>query len=144
MKKKRFRFQWGAFLMLILYGGLFFTLFARIFFIQATGQVEGQELKARAAAMYHKEAVITSERGKILDRNGNTIAEDTLSYRLVAVVNPVATTNPDAPRHVTDPKKTAEILSKYISMEESKIYNILTRKQADGSYYYQVEFGAAG
>lgn len=130
--------------MLIVYGGLFFALFLRFFFIQATGQVEGQELKAKAAALYHKEAVITAERGKILDRNGSVIAEDTLSYRLVAVVNPIATTDPKNPHHVTNPKKTAKVLAKYISMDESKIYNILTKKKPDGSYYYQVEFGAAG
>ncbi|NLY80901.1 MAG: penicillin-binding protein, partial [Lysinibacillus sp.] len=103
MKKKRFRFQWGAFLMLLLYGGLFFALFVRITYIQATGQVEGQELKARAAALYQMEAVITAERGKILDRNGSIIAEDTLSYRLIAIVNPAATTNPNQPQHVVDP-----------------------------------------
>ena len=111
MKKKKFRFQWGAFLMFLLYGGLFFALFLRITYIQITGQVEGEELKARAAALYQKEAVITAERGKILDRNGNVIAEDTLSYRLIAVVNPVATTNPNNPQHVVNPKKTAEILA---------------------------------
>ncbi len=75
--------------MFLLYGGLFFALFLRITYIQITGQVEGEELKARAAALYQKEAVITAERGKILDRNGNVIAEDTLSYRLIAVVNPL-------------------------------------------------------
>ena len=131
--------------MLLLYGGLFFALFVRITYIQATGQVEGQELKARAAALYQMEAVITAERGKILDRNGNIIAEDTLSYRLVAVVNPEATTNQNDPQHVVDPKKTAEVLANYIPMEESKIYNILsTTKLPDGRYYYQKEFGAAG
>ncbi|NKZ30882.1 penicillin-binding transpeptidase domain-containing protein [Ureibacillus thermosphaericus] len=144
MKKKKFRFQWGAFLMFLLYGGLFFALFLRITYIQITGQVEGEELKARAAALYQKEAVITAERGKILDRNGNVIAEDTLSYRLIAVVNPVATTNPNNPQHVVDPEKTAEILANYIDMDESTIYKILTKRKSDGGYYYQVEFGSAG
>src|SRR5690606_36707241 len=116
MKKKRFRFQWGALLMFFIYGGLFFVLFARIFYIQLTGQVEGEELKARAAALYQKEAVLTAERGKILDRNGNVIAEDTLSYKIVAVVNPEATTDPENPRHVIDEAKTAKVLAEYIAM----------------------------
>lgn len=144
MKKKKFRFQWGAFLMFIFYGGLFFALFLRILYIQATGQVEGEELKARAAALYQKEAVLTAERGKILDRNGNIIAEDTLSYRLIAVVNPAATTNKEKPQHVVDPEETAKVLAKYIAMDESEIYKILTKRRPDGRYYYQVEFGAAG
>lgn len=130
--------------MLFIYGGLFFALFIRIFYIQATGQVEGEELKAKAAALYQKEAVLSANRGKILDRSGNIIAEDTLSYRLIAVVNPEATTNEKKPQHVTDPAETARVLAKYISLEESKIYEILTKKRPNGEYYYQVEFGVAG
>ncbi|PYF07013.1 PASTA domain-containing protein [Ureibacillus chungkukjangi] len=130
--------------MLVIYGGLFFALFIRIFYIQSSGTVNGQQLEARAAALYGKDAVLTAERGKILDRNGGIIAEDTLSYRLVAVVNPKATVDEDKPRHVIDPEKTAKVLANYISMEESEIYKILTKKLADGRTPYQVEFGVAG
>lgn len=131
--------------MFFIYGGLFFVLFARIFYIQLTGQVEGEELKARAAALYQKEAVLTAERGKILDRNGNVIAEDTLSYKIVAVVNPEATTDPENPRHVIDEAKTAKVLAEYIAMDESEIYKkLMTKKRSDGKHLYQVEFGVAG
>ncbi|MFC7685512.1 penicillin-binding protein [Ureibacillus sp. GCM10028918] len=130
--------------MLVIYGGLFFALFIRIFYIQSTGEVKGQQLEARAAALYGKEAVLSAERGKILDRNGGVIAEDTLSYRLIAVVNPEATTDKDEPRHVQNPEETAKVLAKYISMEESEIYSILTKKLSDGRTPYQVEFGVAG
>ncbi|RHW40177.1 penicillin-binding protein [Lysinibacillus yapensis] len=130
--------------MLVLYGGLFFALFIRIFYIQATGEVDGQQLEAKAAALYEKEAVLSAERGQILDRNGSVIAQDTLSYRLIAVVNPQATTNENKPRHVVDPKETASVLANYISMEESEIYKILTKKLSDGRTPYQVEFGVSG
>ncbi|TSI11512.1 penicillin-binding transpeptidase domain-containing protein [Lysinibacillus sp. BW-2-10] len=130
--------------MLLLYGGLFFALLIRIFYIQATGVVDGQKLEAKAAALYGKEAVLTAERGKILDRNGNVIAEDTLSYRLIAVVNPQATKNSKEPRHVVDPAETAKVLAKHIPMEETEIYKILTKKLSDGRQPYQVEFGVAG
>ncbi|MFJ7950423.1 penicillin-binding protein [Lysinibacillus sp. NPDC096418] len=144
MKKKRFRFQWGAFLLLVFYGGLFFLLFARMVTIQATGEVEGQELVARAAAKYQKESVITANRGKIYDTNGNVIAEDTLSYRLIAVVNESATTNKKIPRHVVDPERTAEILADNIEMDKEAIYHRLTKLREDGTLPYQVEFGSAG
>ncbi|HWK24242.1 MAG TPA: penicillin-binding protein [Ureibacillus sp.] len=130
--------------MLVIYGGLFFALFIRIFYIQSTGEIKGEQLKVKAAALYEKDAVLTAERGRILDRNGGVIAEDTLSYRLIAVVNPEATENDKKPRHVVNPKKTAKVLAKYISMEESEIYKILTKKLADGRTPYQVEFGVAG
>lgn len=145
MKKKRFRFQWGAFLLLIFYGGLFFLLFSRMFMLQATGEVEGQELAARAAAKYSKESVIAANRGKIYDTNGQVIAEDTLSYRLIAIVSEKATTDDKNPRHVVDPKKTAKILHEYIpAMDEEKIYKQLTRVNDKGEKPYQVEFGNAG
>lgn len=146
MKKTRFRFQWGAFLLLIFYGGLFFLLFTRMVTIQATGVVEGQELAARAAAKYQKESAITANRGKIYDTNGKVIAEDTLSYRLIAVVNEKATTNEKDPRHVVDPKKTAKVLAKYLEpkMDEEAIYRQLTKLNAKGEVPYQVEFGSAG
>jgi len=135
--------------MLVIYGGLFLALFIKIVHIQATGVVNGQVLEARAAALYEKEAVLTAERGKILDRGGSVIAEDTLSYRLIAVVSPIATTNPEKPRHVVDPEKTAEILAKYIEMDEANIYKNLTKKITDSNtgelkQPYQVEFGTAG
>ncbi len=134
--------------MLFIYGGLFFALFIRIFFIQATGEVNGQQLEARAAALYEKEAVLTAERGKILDRSGHIIAEDTLSYRLIAVVSPQASTNSTKPHHVVDPQMTAEVLAKYIQMDETEIYKHLTKKIQDENgelkQPYQVEFGTAG
>ncbi|AVK83055.1 penicillin-binding protein [Lysinibacillus sp. B2A1] len=150
MKKKRFRFQWGAFLLLIFYGGLFFLLFTRMVTLQATGEAEGQELAARAAAKYSKESAITASRGKIYDQTGQVIAEDTLSYRLIAVVNEKATIDKKNPRHVVDPEKTAEILSQYIQMDKEAeknkeaIYKQLTRLKANGEKPYQVEFGSAG
>ncbi|MFJ7184766.1 penicillin-binding protein [Lysinibacillus xylanilyticus] len=144
MKKKRFRFQWGAFLLLIFYGGLFFLLFSRMFMLQATGEVEGQELAARAAAKYSKESAITASRGKIYDTNGQVIAEDTLSYRLIVVVNEKATTDAKNPRHVVNAEKTAKILADYIPMDEDKIYKQLTRVNDKGEKPYQVEFGSAG
>lgn len=140
MKKLKFRYQLGAFLMFVIYGGLFFLLFSRFFYIQSTGEVYGYNLQAEAANKYARETVLAAERGRILDRNENIIAEDTLSYRLIAVVSKKATTNSDDPRHVIDAREAARILAQYISWDEEKIYEQLT-KEGDP---YQVEFGAAG
>ena len=140
--KKKFRFQWGAFLLFLVFAGLFFILALRIVTIQATGSVEGQELAAKAAAKYSQEEVLTAERGKILDRNGEVIAEDTLSYKLVAVIDESATQKAKDPNHVVDPEKTAEVLSGHLEMPEEEILQILeTGIEKDR---YQVEFGSAG
>ncbi len=126
--------------MFLLYGGLFFLLFWRFFYIQSTGEVHGYNLQAEAANKYSRETVLSANRGRILDRNENVIAEDTMSYRLVAVVRESATENPKKPRHVVDARETARVLAQYISWDEEKIYEQLTSKKDK----YQVEFGAAG
>ncbi|MDN3450156.1 penicillin-binding protein [Planococcus sp. APC 3906] len=140
--KKKFRFQWGAFLLFLVFAGLFFLLTARIVTIQATGSVEGQELAARAAAKYSQEEVLTAKRGKILDRNGEVIAEDTLTYKVVAVVDESATQKASNPRHVTDVEHTAEVLSDYLDTPEDKLISILNSGIEKDRY--QVEFGVAG
>ncbi|MER1984662.1 MAG: penicillin-binding protein [Solibacillus sp.] len=126
--------------MFIIFGGLFLTLYIRIVSIQATGEVEGQELAVQAAAKYERQRVLSADRGKIYDRNENIIAEDTLSYRLVAVISDKATGKSKTPRHVVDIAGTARALAEYLPMEEAKIYERLNK----GGNTYQVEFGSAG
>lgn len=140
--KKKFRFQWGAFLLFLVFAGLFFILAARIVTIQATGSVEGQELAAKAAAKYSQEEVLAAKRGRIIDRNGEVIAEDTLTYKVVAVLDESATQKPSDPRHVTDIEKTAEVLAPYLETPKETL--LATLKQGVEKDRYQVEFGAAG
>ena len=128
--------------MFILFGGLFLLLYWRFVSIQATGVVKGHELESEALAKYQSGYVLSADRGKILDRNANIIAEDTLSYRLVAVIRESASENPNKPIHVVDKAKTAELLAQYIPMDEEKILERLT--PAEGKNPYQVEFGLAG
>lgn len=140
MKKRKFRYQYGAFLMFLLFGGLFLLLYWRFVSIQATGVVKGHELETEALSKYESGYALSADRGKILDRNENVIAEDTLSYRLVAVISDKATENEKNPRHVIDTAKTASELAKYIPMDEDKIYERLNPSKQK----YQVEFGLAG
>ena len=140
MKKKTLRFNVGALCMFLLFGVLFLILLGRITYIQATGVVDGHELEVEAAAKYQRQATLTADRGKIVDRNGIVIAEDTISYRVVAVIDPKATTNEKNIRHVVDPLYTAKALAEVIPLTEDRIYEILTQS----GERYQVEFGSAG
>ncbi len=139
---KKFRFQWGAFLMFLLYGGLFFLLLGRFLFIQVTGTVEGQALASKAESKYNREQIIPASRGKIVDRNGEIIAEDTLSYKMIAVISETASKDSRVPRHVMDTAATAKALSAHIDMTEEEIRTLLDSKMEEGKY--QVEFGKAG
>ena len=140
--KKKFRFQWGAFLMFLVYGGLFFLLFGRILFIQVTGQAEGKVMATLAETKYARESVLKADRGTIVDRNGELIASDTLSYRLIVVLSESASKGSKKPLHVVDYEKTAEVLAKYIPLEKDAILSRLT--EAKDNDKYQVEFGNAG
>jgi len=140
MSRKQPNINYGAAGFFVFFCLLFFILITRFVYIQATGEVSGEVLAAKAEKKYATSKVLEASRGSILDRNGDVIAEDTSSYKLVAITDAsLSETDPDHPVHVVDPEKTAEELAKYIDLEESEIYRILTKKGAK-----QVEFGTAG
>ncbi|SIT67853.1 penicillin-binding protein [Edaphobacillus lindanitolerans] len=131
--------------MFCVYGGLFFLLFGRFLYIQVTGEVEGRPLAAMAQAKYERENVLSADRGRILDRDGQPIAEDTLSYNLVAILSKKASDgvkDKTKMRHVTDREKTAKALSEHIDLSYEEILELLNRQ--DNPDVYQVEFGSAG
>lgn len=128
--------------MFLLYGGLFFLLLSRFVFIQYTGTAEGQELSTKAENKYNREQMLQANRGKIIDRNGEIIAQDTLSYKMIAVISPKASGNSGIQRHVSDTAKTSKVLAKYIDMSEEEIKSLLDKNIEAGKY--QVEFGKAG
>lgn len=127
--------------MFLTFGGLFFLLFGRMLFIQATGLAEGKELAALAEAKYARESTLKADRGTIVDRNGELIAADTLSYRLVAVLSEKASKGSKKTMHVKDYEKTAKVLAKYIPLEKEAILERMTNAK-EGAW--QVEFGKAG
>lgn len=140
MYRKQPNINYGAAGLFVFFCLLFFILIIRFVYIQATGEVSGEVLAAKAEKKYATSKVLEASRGSILDRNGEVIAEDTSSYKLVAITDESLSKNdPEHPVHVKDPEKTAEELAKYIELDESEIYRILTKEGAK-----QVEFGTAG
>lgn len=138
MNKKQPYMNFGAAGLFVIFGLLFFILLFRYFSIQITGEVGSQPLAAKAQQKYSRTGNLEAARGVIYDQKGEVISEDTTSYNLIAILDKKMTTNSKKPNHVTDPEKTARELAKFIDMEESKIYSILTKNQ------FQVEFGKAG
>ncbi|QTD42406.1 penicillin-binding transpeptidase domain-containing protein [Sporosarcina sp. Te-1] len=131
--------------MFVVFGGLFFLLMARFLSIQITGQAEGRPLAAMAASKYARENVLKAERGEIVDRNGELIASDTLSYRLFAVISEQATPKGSKTLyHVVDYDKTAEVLSHYIPMSKEEIQSRMQTAANKEKVPWQIEFGKAG
>ena len=142
MIKKQRNINLGATILFIIFGLLFFVLLFRFVYIQATGEVKGQHLAAKAAQQYSDSRTIEAKRGTIYDRNGEVIAEDRSSYSLIAILDKKVTLDPNEPNHVVDIDKTASELSKHIDIKESAIRKIL--KNGKKEEKFQVEFGAAG
>ncbi|CUA81045.1 penicillin-binding protein [Anoxybacillus suryakundensis] len=111
---------------------LFFLLFGRFVYLQATGVADGQVLAVEAQKRYLKKQVLEAKRGTIFDRDGEIIAEDIPSYTVAAILDP------DMPQHVTDPEKTAQKLAPLLKMDVADVERILKRKAK------QVEFGPNG
>ena len=114
-------------------------LIANIGQMMLIGTVRGQNLSELADKKYKIDTSLQPNRGKIYDRNGNILADNIESYKLVAVVSDKATEDKDNPRHVVDIDKTARELAKYVKLDESKIKEALQKQGV-----YQVEFGTAG
>ena len=114
-------------------------LIANIGQMMLIGTVRGQNLSELADKKYKIDTSLQPNRGKIYDRNGNILADNIESYKLVAVVSDKATEDKDNPRHVVDIDKTARELAKYVKLDEGKIKETLQKQGV-----YQVEFGTAG
>ncbi len=136
MPKKNKFMNRGAAILSICFALFFFVILGRFAFIQATGKVNGEVLAVKANEQYEKKRTIEAHRGSILDQNGKVLAEDTATYKLVAILNKKM-----KPDYVQDKQMTAEKLAPIIGMDEGKILDLLN-KDAEGAF--QVEFGSAG
>ncbi|QPC46253.1 penicillin-binding protein [Mangrovibacillus cuniculi] len=123
----------GAMGLAIFFSALFFLLFGRFIFIQVTGEVDGRILAEGAERLYKRMETIDAKRGTIYDENGEVIAEDTYSYKIVAVLDKSLEN-----RHVEDPADTADKLAPILDMEREDLYNRLSSDKK------QIEFGSAG
>ena len=95
---------------------LFCFLGARFFYVQVLWQ---EELNYRALDQWTREIPIVAERGKITDRNGVVLAENTTAYTVFARANAMA-----------DKSAVATSLASSLGLNASDIYEKLTTKRA--------------
>ena len=77
------------------------------------------ELNYRALDQWTRELPIVAERGKIVDRNGVVLADNTTAYTVFARSNAVK-----------DKEKTATLLANALDLAEETVYEKLTKKKA--------------
>src|SRR5690625_4071078 len=108
MKNKKTNMVAGIFMVLFI--GAFLIVTGRFLYIQASGEVANVSLADWAKEKRTSTYFLNSERGKIFDKNGMTLAYNRLTYRLYAIIDEKYTVNKKDPKHVDDPQKTAELL----------------------------------
>ncbi|WP_409253611.1 penicillin-binding protein [Bacillus sp. SCS-153A] len=140
--KKRPGMRIGAAILFGFFGLLFFVLMVRFVTIQVTGEADGKVLAAQAAKKYLKSGVLEASRGTIYDHKGEVIAEDTSAYTLVAILDESVSKDSDEPKHVEDPRKTAEVLASHLEVDQNTLYDRLSKGIEKD--LFQVEFGSAG
>lgn len=94
-------------LLMAIFLGLFLALGARLFQLQV---VEAQSLQIRAQSQWTSESTIQPTRGRILDRNGNVLAQSATAYTLSV-----------SPRRVRDAAAMARVLAPILDMDAAKI-----------------------
>ncbi len=95
---------------------LFCFLCARFFYVQVLWQ---EELNYRALDQWTREIPIVAKRGKITDRNGVVLADNHTAYTVFARANAIP-----------DKKSTAFTLAQTFGLNESELYEKLTKKKS--------------
>ena len=140
MKNKRTHFMAGV--LMCLFVGAFLIIVGRVLYIQAVGQVDGVSLKEWAEDKRTSTYYLNSERGKILDSNGMTLAYDRMNYRLYAILDEEYSSQSKEPKHLHDPEKAAELLAPVLDLEEDALLERIEERIEAGQD--QIEFGSAG
>jgi len=129
--------------LIILFMTLFSIVSGRLIYVQVTGEVQNNSLKALAEEIRSTSALLLSERGSIFDVNGNVLALNRPVYRLYAIVDETYTQNIDDPQHVVDARDTASKLAPLLNMEVTEVENIIEEGKKDVETF-QVEFKLNG
>ncbi len=117
---------------------LFFVMIGRVIQLAMSKEIDGINLKQLASKRITKTDVISAKRGNIYSSNGDILAQNVSSYKLIAYLDSKRTANKNKPQHVVDKELTAEKLAPILGMDKKEILNYLNKKA------YQTEFGTHG
>ena len=111
---------------------LFAVIIGRIFQLSLSKEVDGTNLQALAAKRTTKTDIIKAERGNIYTVEGEVLAQNVSSYKLIAYLSPSRTTDENNPQHVVDKEKTAELLAPILGISKEEILGYLNKEGLAG------------
>lgn len=140
MKKKKRKNNIRYSKLFILFSLLSFCLMiGRVIQLGMSTEIDGVNLKELASKRTTKTDIISAKRGSIYSSNGDVLAQNVSSYKLIAYLDPKRTTNENRPQHVVNKEETAEKLAPILGMEKDELLLYLNKENV-----YQTEFGVKG
>lgn len=118
---------------------LFAIMIARLCQLTLSKEIDGVNLKVLASKRTTKTEILTAQRGNIYSSNGDVLAQNITSYKLIAYLDPKRSKNEKKLQHVQDKEKTAKALAPILGMTEDELLKYLNRQGV-----YQTEFGVKG
>lgn len=137
-KKKRNNIRYSRVIILISLL-LFGLMIWRVIDLGLSTEIDGINLKELASKRTTKTDVSLAKRGAIYSSNGDVLAQNVSSYKLIAYLDAKRTTNKKKPQHVVNKEETAEKLAPILGMEKDEVLKYLNRENV-----YQTEFGSKG
>lgn len=137
-KKKRNNIHYSV---IIVVGALllFVVMIGRVAQLALSDEVDGINLQDLASKRTTKTEIIQAKRGNIYSSDGDILAENVSSYKLIAYLDSKRTTKENDPQHVVDKEATAKALAPILGIEEATILKYLSKENV-----YQTEFGSKG
>ena len=118
---------------------LFACMVGRVIQLGLSTEIDGVNLKELASKRTTTKEILTAKRGSIYTSDGDALAQNVSSYKLIAYLDSKRTTNKNNPQHVVDKEKTAEVLAPILGMTKEEVLGYLSKENV-----YQTEFGSKG
>lgn len=118
---------------------LFVIMIARLCQLALSEEIDGVNLKSLASKRTTKTEILTAQRGNIYSVNGDVLAQNITSYKLIAYLDPKRSENEKTLQHVEDKETTAKALAPILGISEEEILKYLNKTGV-----YQTEFGPKG
>ena len=118
---------------------LFALIILRVSYLALSPEVDGKNLKKLASSRTTKTDTIYATRGSIYSSNGDLLAQNVTSYKLIAYLDEKRSSNKKKPQHVVDKEKTAEAIGPIIGYSKDEMMKYLSKENV-----YQTEFGTKG
>ena len=135
-KKNNIKYSKGIILISLF---LFVLMILRVAQLALSPEVDGVNLKDLASRRTTARETLTAERGSIYTADGDALAQNVSSYKIIAYLDPKRTTNKKKPQHVVNKEETASKLAPILGMKKEEILKYLNKENV-----YQTEFGSKG